>query len=174
MDIRTLQQIDKAPHSGYMLLYTRQNVVFEKYDFENIDDIKNNILSKVDKMPNNELLEVHLFDNDKEYRAIKTTSHRTYQNSAKGSVECVVSDDIVKAQAQKIKSNDDKKADCESNTSNVVDTYTEDILLDNPFNKIIPKIAVINYIKYDDNGMAEMYNYRLVVGKNCGGKNDEK
>ena len=65
MDIRNLQQIDKAPHSGYMLLYTRQDVIFEKYD--NIDNIKNDILSKVDSKSNNELLEVHLFDNEKEY-----------------------------------------------------------------------------------------------------------
>ena len=173
MDIRNLQQIDKAPHSGYMLLYTRQDVIFEKYD--NIDNIKNDILSKVDSKSNNELLEVHLFDNEKEYRAIKTTSHRIYQNSAKDAIECVVSDDEVeievKAQAKKIKNEDDKKEDDESN---VVDIYTEDILLDNDFNTIMDKITVINYIIYDNNGMAEMYNYRLTITKNYGGANDEK
>lgn len=140
MDIRNLQQIDKAPHSGYMLLYTRQDVIFEK-----------------------------------EYRAIKTTSHRIYQNSAKDAIECVVSDDEVeievKAQAKKVKNDDDKK---ENDESNVVDIYTEDILLDNDFNTIMDKITVINYIIYDNNGMAEMYNYRLTITKNYGGANDEK
>ena len=87
----------------------------------------------------------------------------------------MVSDDEVeievKAQAKKVKNDDDKK---ENDESNVVDIYTEDILLDNDFNTIMDKITVINYIIYDNNGMAEMYNYRLTITKNYGGANDEK
>lgn len=58
---------DGAPKRGQMLVYTRQKVFFEKY--EDLNDAEE-IFSK------NEVLEMHLFDREKEYRIVKTRSKR--------------------------------------------------------------------------------------------------
>ena len=50
-----------APTVGQMLVYTRQEVIFKQY----------NDLSEVIKIfAENEVLEMHLFDKDKEYRTV--------------------------------------------------------------------------------------------------------
>lgn len=96
----------EAPKTGQMLIYTRMKVIFEKYsDLEEVIAIFNN----------NEVLEMHLFDNEREYRLVKTRSKRV-QN---GYIEAV----ILK---------DDK-----------TDTYEEIVNVDN--NKKMKVINMINY-----------------------------
>ena len=69
---------DGAPTVGQMLIYTRQEVIFKQY----------NDLSEVIKIfTENEVLEMHLFDKDKEYRTVKTRSKRV----AKGYIETLIS-----------------------------------------------------------------------------------
>ena len=62
------------------------------------------------------MLELHLFDTEREYRAVQSTAHRTYPGSAKGTAECVVT----KEESQK----DD------------IDEYVEDILLEKNLNRL--------------------------------------
>ena len=67
-----------APTVGQMLVYTRQEVIFKQY----------NDLSEVIKIfAENEVLEMHLFDKDKEYRTVKTRSKRV----SKGYIETLIS-----------------------------------------------------------------------------------
>ena len=146
MDIYSLEQIGQAPKQGCLLIYTRKEVIFEKYDCTGTD-IKEYIVPKVDT-----ILELHLFDAGREYRAVQSTAHRTYPGSAKGTAECVVT----KEESQK----DD------------IDEYVEDILLEKKFKQVGSRIRVINYMKYDDNGMAEMYNYRLALPEENGGEGE--
>lgn len=67
-----------APTVGQMLVYTRQEVIFKQY----------NDLSEVIKIfTENEVLEMHLFDKEKEYRTVKTRSKRV----SKGYIETLIS-----------------------------------------------------------------------------------
>ena len=145
MDIYSLEQIGQAPKQGCLLMYTRKKVIFEKYDCTGTD-IKEYIVPKVNVEKEDTILELHLFDTEREY-------HRTYPGSAKGTAECVVT----KEESQK----DD------------IDEYVEDILLEKKFKQVGSRIRVINYMKYDDNGMAEMYNYRLALMEKMGVKENE-
>ena len=71
MTFTNLKRIHEAPKSGQLLAYTRKKVYFQPYDS----------LSEVKELLQNEtLLELHLFDRDKEYRAIMTRSRR-FKNS---------------------------------------------------------------------------------------------
>lgn len=67
MQIVNLEKLDKAPASGTMLIYTRDEVIFEYYS--DINELKAMLNGK-------ELLEIHLFDDFKEYRAISSESVR--------------------------------------------------------------------------------------------------
>ena len=151
MDIYSLEQIGQAPKQGCLLMYTRKKVIFEKYDCTGTD-IKEYIVSKVNMEKEDTMLELHLFDTEREYRAVQSTAHRTYPGSAKGTAECVVT----KEESQK----DD------------IDEYVEDILLEKKFKQVGSRIRVINYMKYDENGMAEMYNYRHALPEENGGEGE--
>lgn len=67
----------QAPKKGQMLLYTRTQVIFEPYnDLAEVADIFNQ----------NEVLELHLFDYEREYRLVKTRSKRVEN----GYIEAVI------------------------------------------------------------------------------------
>ena len=51
-----------------------------------------------------------------------------------------------------------------------IDEYVENILLEKKFKSVGSRIRVINYMQYDENGMAEMYNYRLALPEENGGE----
>ena len=70
MEISELKEIDRAPKEGHMLAYTRKHVISE--DYKSIDEANN----KLNLEMNGELLELHLCNKDKEYRAIKSQSKR--------------------------------------------------------------------------------------------------
>jgi len=66
-DILKIEEYKKAPKCGNVLAYLRKEVVLEKYNSE--DELKS-ILG------NSEILELHLFDNDKELRCLMSESKR--------------------------------------------------------------------------------------------------
>lgn len=133
MRLCDLNYKNNAPKCGVMLAYSRERVYLEKY--ENIEELAA-IVGDAD------LLEIHLFDQEREYRAVKSESKRWNRNS-KGIIEKTV---IGKA--------DD-------------DTYPVDVVLDKNFSKKLKNksIRVLNYLVYDDNGAAMIDNYRLVEGR---------
>ena len=67
MKIDDLKQIGRAPQKGSHLLYTRKKVLFGEY--HSLDEFRSGLEGE-------ELLEVHLFDDTSEYRAITTESPR--------------------------------------------------------------------------------------------------
>lgn len=62
-----LNKIKDAPKSGWMLLYLRNQVKFQPYS--SVQEVE-------DMTGEQEILELHLFDKSKEYRAISTESKR--------------------------------------------------------------------------------------------------
>ena len=126
MKINELIKIHYAPHSGQMLAYTRKAVLFEKY--ESIDSVQ-------EKLSGMELLELHLFSKEKEYRAISTES----KSFADGIIEYISDFD-------------------ETQNDNV---YKEECIVTGSEETII----ILNHIFYDEgNGMALIDDYRLMMG----------
>lgn len=121
---------EKAPHRGQLLVYTRTKVLFEKY--ADLNEVKNLLAGK-------ELLEVHLFDKNKEYRAVATRGKRKFKDCNNGVIE--------------------HEAEFENDEMRV---YKENVLLDNKY-KTYGSITVLNHIDYDENGMAKFDDYRLVM-----------
>lgn len=137
MTYQDLKRVNKAPVSGQLLAYTRKTVHFQPYGS----------LAEVEALLQEDtLLEIHLFDHDREYRAIATRSRRF----ADGMIETVadfpeeVAGDIYRERAQLSKKDSD-----EMPTSGNTDPQT---------------ITVLNHISYGENGMAYVDNYRLQMG----------
>lgn len=63
MKINELKKISEAPQKGWMLVSTRKKVIFEPY--ENLNDI-------TERFQNTDLLEMHLFDDQREYRVLSS------------------------------------------------------------------------------------------------------
>lgn len=123
MTLQDLKKLEQAPVQGQMLAYTRQEVIFQPYEGrEKVTEV----------LGNSELLELHLFDEQKEYRCLASRSSRF----PSGVIETVV--------------------DFPENDKWTV--YREDVLLENSQEEI----TVLNHIAYnDENGMAYVDNYRL-------------
>lgn len=68
----------QAPQNGWMLAYTRSEVIFKKYDIAELPDLLGDC----------EVLEMHLFDDNLEYRCVQSESKRFMEN--KGMIDCVV------------------------------------------------------------------------------------
>lgn len=128
MRIGELNIKEMAPLKGRMLIYTRQKVEFKPYS--SVDEV-------IDTFKDIELLEIHLFDDSKEYRAISSMSHKYRE---KGYIECCVSDDM----------------------HNCDEIYDETIITENEYNNI--PVTVINYVTFDEKGMARVNDYRLKMG----------
>lgn len=118
-----LKRISEAPECGQMLAYTRKKVIFQPYADPN--EVKQILADE-------QILELHLFDRDREYRAIASRSPR-FQD---GVIETIA----------------DFPADCGS------EIYEDTVALENEFGTAI---TVLNHIHYDKNGMADIDNYRL-------------
>ena len=131
-----LKRINEAPKHGHMLAYTRRRVIFHPYTD----------LSFLDKeLEEEELLEIHLFDSDKEYRAIKTRSPR-YTG---GIIEAVA----LFEETEGMIVNSEQEAESVYR----LDTVTE---------KNMGILTVLHHISYDENnGMAKIDNYRLKMGE---------
>ena len=130
-DLNVLKRLQEAPRSGWMLAYTREKVIFKAYE-ETGKDWYSEISGK-------ELLELHLFDKDKEYRCVMTTSRR-YPN---GVIEAVISD-----------------------RENGADMFEEEILVQKKEKDWPDRITMRHYIceeKELKSGMIYIGNYRLLV-----------
>ena len=127
MRLEDLRQIDQdAPKKGWCLLYTRNEVYFEAYDV--VDDVKG-------KIGQEDILELHLFDEKREYRALSSSSRRF----SSGVIEtCVI----------------EAEESCE-------DVFVTRVALEKKYGK---DIQVINRLTYDDNGSLSISNYRLSKG----------
>ncbi len=116
--------LDNAPDKGTMYALYVDRVVFKAYSK---DELLNDLYLE------DKLLELHLFDESKEYR---------YINARNDSIETVVSDDF-----------------------NHDDVYVEKIYVqakvDEETSKDSKCIEVVNYIKYDENDLLNICNYRL-------------
>lgn len=66
----------KAPKTGYLLAYFRTGVVFTKYEMGN-NKIK---AEEFEAKDSSELLELHLFDEEKEYRVIQKANGEYLDN----------------------------------------------------------------------------------------------
>lgn len=125
--------LEKAPEKGMMYALYIDKVVYEPYASKDSIKIENN------------LLELHLFDSEKEYRFIT----RRNQDPIKE----VISDEIVLGE--------------EATEEN---SYEEEIFtLKDKMEKLedtTHRIKVVNYISYDENDLLTIENYRLKEVKN--------
>ncbi len=67
MKINDLTRINEAPTKGMLIAYLRSKVDFNEY--MSINDV-------INQYKDTEILEIHMFDDTKEYRAISSTSKR--------------------------------------------------------------------------------------------------
>ena len=118
--------LSRAPKRGIIYALFRDRVVFERYSIEKLEK---------SRFEGNNLLELHLFDEDMEYRVIRTRMN--------GCKEMVISDD----------------------TAGAEDIYEEEVLLagrdaDSREN-LADTVKVVNYINYDENDLLKICGYRL-------------
>lgn len=129
-----LVKTDEAPEKGFVLAYTRQNVIFQEYMEKNV--IENILEGK-------ELLEIHLFNRHKEYRAVVTTGKRKF-GKADMAIEHI--------------------ADFGAVDTDEYSVYEDNVLLENDFkSQNYGSIKILNKVVFDDNGMASVDDYRLVI-----------
>ncbi|HIZ60863.1 MAG TPA: hypothetical protein H9967_09190 [Candidatus Dorea faecipullorum] len=137
MTYQDLKRVNEAPKSGQLLAYTRKEVYFQPYD--SLAEAEGLLQEKT-------LLELHLFDNDKEYRAIVTRSKRFPD----GMIETIAdfseedASEVYRENAQLLKE-DSRKTQVSGSTKPKV-------------------ITVLNHISYEETGMAYVDNYRLQMG----------
>ena len=117
--------LDNAPQKGTIYATFIDRMVYEKY--EKLSDIEQYLLE-------DRLLELHLFDKEKELRFLKTRE--------KGILRFEISDDT---------EYDDTYEECLYVSADSVDQQ----------DNLTEKILVVNYIKYDKNDMLHIVNYRL-------------
>lgn len=120
------EKLQCAPKTGVIYALLKRNYIFEQYSGEAVE--------KICSMAE-DLLELHIFDETKEYRVIK---------SNRGDIEVLVDDSYPC---------DDKYVEKVYISKNGPDQ--SEGFSDND------KISVINYLKYDDNGMVKIANYRF-------------
>lgn len=125
-DISRRKWFREAPEEGHILAYARDEVIFEKYSS----------LSQAEEwLKDKDILELHLFDREKEYRCLSSTSRRFAEQG--GIIDLV-----------------------ESFEDDPVSVYRDQTRLEN--RKEI--LTVLNHITYDEEqGMAEVDSYRLIA-----------
>lgn len=115
----------KIPEKGTMYVAYTDRIVYEKYTKDAL---------KTEEIEEEKLLELHLFDEKREYRLIRTRMH--------GIKEFLVTDEFPHD-----------------------DIYEEQVYVsgesaDKPDKRKV-KVAVVNYIRYDENDLLCIVNYRL-------------
>lgn len=116
---------NEAPQRGTIYATFIDKMVYKKY--ASLDEIK-------DLLTADNLLEMHLFDKEKELRFIKTRDEGILKYFVPGNMEY---DDVYEEELYVSGANIDKQ------------------------DQLSEKIKVINYIKYDENDMLHIINYRL-------------
>ncbi len=117
----------KCPDSGYILAYTRREVIFERYD---------DLEKALSLLEEQDVLEIHLFDKNTEYRLLTSGSKRFKEI---GYIE-TVADFALK---------DDE-------------IYKQDVFIEKSYG-VKGRLCVLNHVTYDDMGMASIDNYRMYV-----------
>lgn len=123
----------KAPDSGYVLAYTRKKLIFKIYSDKNS-------LEGIFEGECSDVLEIHLFNHDSEYRILSSESSRYESGFVAHLAEF---------------------------TSDTDETYIQDVFLD--LNKEESRevhnerIKVFNHIAYTPEGMAFIDDYRLCI-----------
>lgn len=123
-------EVKHAPDTGMMLAYYRKAVIFDAYSKENLETVFSEL-----EQEKGTLLELHLFDNEKEFRAV-LKEDGTYTQS-------VIAD--------------------ASDTESVTEFVIEEMYLEGAYAKKAETIKVINYLEYKENGMLQVTNYRLTL-----------
>lgn len=131
MQWNNLENVQKdAPKCGCFLAYTRENLLFQRYD--TLEEVQTILKEK-------ELLELHIFDSEKEYRAVQTASKR-YPTGVIETVVCADKEDKEETQ------------------------YCETVWVEPSLRKeAVEKVRVINEVSYDELGMLTITNYRLAL-----------
>lgn len=125
-ELKESTRIEEAPKQGTMLIYTQKEVFFKPY--QSLSDVENAVGEQ-------EILEIHLFDKEREYRALSSQSRR-----------------FAKHYIDNVFMIEEKDKD---------HIYQQEILLENE-NLNGKKIRVNSYISYNSAGMAVIDNYQLV------------
>lgn len=114
----------------------RTGIIYALYTDRPIVYKKYNSLSEIDDEINvDSLLELHLFDDKEEYRYIKT-------KSKKKNIEVLITDSSVEH----------------------TDTYEEKIYVNEKYVNAKKEVTVVNYIKYTEDDLLTIVNYRLCEG----------
>lgn len=124
-----------APEQGQLLIYARDKVMFQGYTS----------LEEVEKLcSGKELLEVHLFDGEKEYRALYSTSNMAEKTG--GVIEYTAAfpydEKNVFMEKQLL------EMDARNPRAGTKDTF----------------LCVLNHISYNASGLASVDDYRMVMG----------
>ena len=128
-----LEQADfnRIPDSGYVLAYFRLELVFFF--------AKSGIKEELQKRGLENLLELHIFDENQEYRLIHMQNGKW--------IETLISDETETYLENGKVMQKDKKTEC--------------VQVEEKFANVMKYLNVINYIDYDENGMISIQNYRL-------------
>lgn len=141
-----MQKMNHAPKTGILYAMLRDRIIFEEYTEFNVEtgciygSDRRILLDIEEQQTQGSLLELHLFDNQIEYRCIK--------KRLKGYQEYVIQD-----------------------TNEYDDIYVESVYLtgDNVDKQehLKEKIDVVNYIRYNDDDILTIVNYRLQQRGEC-------
>lgn len=121
------------PGQGKALICFRTSLYYGAYKREGDVLELEGNIREMSEQEKSEILEIHLFDAKQEYRAI-------YSQTKKGYIETLVDDPGMKAD---------------------VKIEEQSFLL--PEYEPEKKIGVANYLRYDENDMLELVNYRLYI-----------
>lgn len=147
----SIEQKENIPVKGYIIAYTRKKVIFQKFgSIEELDKLfglkEDAVKQEMEDSLSDEILEIHLFDGKREYRAISSDSKRDIVTKDLCAIEHLADFDI----------------------ENKDEVYEEKIMIEPVFKK--PEngitndfIIVYNHISYDEQGMAKVDDYRLAM-----------
>lgn len=130
---------DKVPEKGTIYAVFVDKILYDKYNKNDKNTLDKDIRHI---LQDPQLLEAHLFNKEEEYRYIKIrTKKQDY-------IEKIINDKIIY---------DDNRA-CD-------DTYIESVYVSgsnvDQQDNLKEKVDIVNYIRYDDNDLMQIINYRL-------------
>ncbi|MGN0299445.1 MAG: hypothetical protein ACI4C1_09740 [Lachnospiraceae bacterium] len=141
---------DEIPKTGYLLIYFKDGVEFQRYENEQQGQ------TMLAQWSHRTILEAHFFDETHEYRYV--TSRR------KGEITALITE---------------QKADANANTNVNVNAewmfigkkavpmkqFVETVRVLPQFCSVMRSIRMINYLEYDENDMLYVSDYRLAPGQ---------
>lgn len=132
----TVVEFDKMPESGTLYVLLRDRIIYKKYNIKGVlicADDYNKYINNLD------MLELHAFNKEKEYRILKV---RNRESTTGYTYKSFVITDENEEYADKYEEHVFIKDEfCKGNESNVIN--------------------VVNYISYDDNNLLRINSYRF-------------